>query len=113
MRSGEPATGAASKAWAPVRSAAPAAIPAAGSPDAAAAGQEPSSDGPGGVGSGGVDGARDTVPRTVIQCSDAGFSAPSSAATSSSSISMLVTQVRSGIGWLATGEPAVTTWRMS
>lgn len=31
------------------------------------------------------------------------------AATSSSSISTLVTQVRSGIGWFAIGEPAVTT----
>ena len=38
--------------------------------------------------------------------------APSSAATSSSSISTLVTQVFELIGWLAIGEPAVTTCSM-
>ena len=54
-------------------------------------------------------GALCTVPLMVSQFSVAGLAAPSNAATSSSSISTLVTQVLSGIGWLATGEPQVTT----
>ena len=53
-----------------------------------------------------------TVPRIVTQWSFAGLEAPSSAATSSSSISTLVTQVFELIGWLAIGEPAVTTCSM-
>lgn len=43
-------------------------------------------------------GAGDTCPCTVSQLSVTGLAAPSSAATSSSSISTLVTHVRCGIG---------------
>ena len=77
----EPATGAASYGVRPVMGVAPGV-------------HEPSECTVDGVAAG----AGDTCPCTVSQLSVTGLAAPSSAATSSSSISTLVTHVRCGIG---------------